>query len=74
MPLRFDDARLEVFVLEWELKYVDFHIDRGVFVPMTDEELMKLKKTKAVVRASMLGAGVGPDPLSPVSSPKRTGK
>jgi hypothetical protein len=42
LPLRIDPDRLADFVLEWELRYVDFHIGRGVFVPMTDEELDRL--------------------------------
>ena len=34
-----DPDRLPEFVHAWELRYVDFHIGRGVFVPMTDAEL-----------------------------------
>jgi hypothetical protein len=41
-PLRIDPDRLADFVLEWEVRYVDFHASRGVFVPMTDEELDQL--------------------------------
>lgn len=39
VPLRIDPDRLADFVREWEVRYVDFHIGRGVFVPMSDEEL-----------------------------------
>lgn len=39
VPVLLDPHRLEGFVLECELRYVDFHIGRGVFVPMTDDEL-----------------------------------
>ena len=39
IPVRLDPDRLDQFVLECELRYVDFHIGRGVFVPMTEEEL-----------------------------------
>lgn len=41
-PLRLDPNRLPQTVLRWELKYVDFHINRGVFVPMTDDEVDRL--------------------------------
>jgi len=39
IPIPFDPNRLEQFVLEREVQYVDFHAHRGVFVPMTEEEL-----------------------------------
>lgn len=39
IALKFDPNRLEQFVLDREVKYVDFHVGRGVFVPMTEEEL-----------------------------------
>jgi hypothetical protein len=39
VPVPINPDRYEEFVLECELRYVDFHISRGVFVPMTDEEL-----------------------------------
>jgi hypothetical protein len=39
IPVRLDPNRLEELVLEREVQYVDFHIHRGVFVPMTEEEL-----------------------------------
>jgi hypothetical protein len=42
VPLRIDPDRLADFVLEWELRYIDFHIGRGVFVPMSDEEVVRL--------------------------------
>ena len=42
VPLRIDPDRLADFVLEWELRYLDFHIGRGVFVPMSDAELDQL--------------------------------
>ncbi len=32
-------ARWEEFVLDCEVRYVDYHISRGVFVPMTEDEL-----------------------------------
>ena len=38
-PVPINPDRYEEFVLECELRYVDFHISRGVFVPMSDEEL-----------------------------------
>jgi hypothetical protein len=39
VPAALDPHRLSEYVLEWELRYVDFHIERGVFVPMTEDEL-----------------------------------
>ncbi|MDB5308518.1 MAG: hypothetical protein JWO38_2720 [Gemmataceae bacterium] len=42
IPTRLEPNRLPDVVHEAELRFVDFHIGRGVFVPMTDEELDKL--------------------------------
>ncbi len=42
IPVPHDPARFDRFVLECELRYVDYHIDRGIFVPMTEEELEAL--------------------------------
>jgi hypothetical protein len=42
VPLCIDPDRLADFVLDWEQRYIDFHIGRGVFVPMTDSELDRL--------------------------------
>lgn len=39
VPMWLDPDRLADVVLEWEVGYVDFHIGRGVFVPMAQEEL-----------------------------------
>lgn len=39
VPVLLDEHRLPDFVHECEVRYVDFHIGRGVFVPMTDDEL-----------------------------------
>lgn len=39
LPVALDPGRHEEFVLACELRYVDFHIGRGVFVPMTDAEV-----------------------------------
>ena len=45
------------------------------YVDRLIEELMKLKKTKAVVRASLLGVDDSKSgtPMSPVQSPRRGG-
>jgi hypothetical protein len=42
IPLRLNPDRLPETVLGWELGYVDFHVGRGLFVPMTDEEVEEL--------------------------------
>lgn len=39
IPVPLDPDKLEEFVLSCELRYVDYHIARGVFVPMTEDEL-----------------------------------
>jgi hypothetical protein len=39
VPLRLDASRMPEVVLDWELSYVDYHIDRGVFVPMSEDEV-----------------------------------
>jgi hypothetical protein len=39
VPVPIAANRLADFVLACEVRYVDFHIGRGVFVPMTDDEL-----------------------------------
>jgi hypothetical protein len=39
IPVPFQPEKLEDFVLLNEVRYVDFHIGRGVFVPMTEDEL-----------------------------------
>jgi len=44
IPVKLKPDRLHEFVLECELRYVDYHIARGVFVPMTDEELDEVSK------------------------------
>lgn len=44
LPKKLNPDRLDEFVLGWELNYVDHHIARGVFVPMTDEELDEVSR------------------------------
>lgn len=46
VPVPINPNRYEEFVLDCELRYVDFHISRGVFVPMTDEELDAISGNK----------------------------
>ena len=45
IPIRLDPDRLDQFIFECELRYVDYHIERGVFVPMTEEELDAISGT-----------------------------
>ena len=42
IPVPIDSDELPDFVLKCELRYVDFHIGRGVFVPMSEAELEKI--------------------------------
>jgi hypothetical protein len=42
-PVKVDAGKLQATVLESEQRYVDFHIERGLFVPLTEEELARLR-------------------------------
>jgi hypothetical protein len=42
VPMWLDPERLADVILEWEVGYVDFHVGRGVFVPMTNDELDRI--------------------------------
>ena len=41
-PTRFTAAQLPRVILEAQQRFVDFHAARGVFVPMTEEEIARL--------------------------------
>ena len=42
-PYKLTPATVPQFVLEGEQRFIDFHIERGVFVPMTKAEVRRLR-------------------------------